>query len=212
MYQDLTEEDLFGNLRYFLEAIMPTCEQYGIRMAIHPDDPPWSVFGLPRIVKNIKDLRNIVDTIDNPHNCITMCTGSLGGDPKNPLVDIIHSLGNRIAFAHVRNLRHIAPGVFEEAAHYSADGSFDLFEIMSALHGIGFDGVIRPDHGRAIWNEVSLPGYGLYDRALGTQYLLGIWDSLNHFSQKQRISVGNPVKIISAEGSYPETEKEGSHV
>ncbi len=180
MYQDLTEEHLFQNLVYFLEAIIPTCVKTGIRMAIHPDDPPWSVFGLPRIVKNQYDLERILGAVDSPYNCATLCTGSLGSNPENPLVDIIKSLGNRIAFAHVRNLRHTSPGVFEEAAHYSSDGSFDLYEIMEALYDNGFDGVIRPDHGRAIWNEVSLPGYGLFDRALGSQYLLGIWDSLLH--------------------------------
>lgn len=211
MYKNLSENDLFDNLIYFLKAIMPTCEKNGIRMAIHPDDPPWSVFGLPRIVKNLTDIQRIVQTVDNPHNCVTMCTGSLGGDPNNPLSDIIRSLGDKIAFAHVRNLKHTGSGVFEEAAHYSADGSFDLYEIMEALHDIGFDGVVRPDHGRAIWNEVSLPGYGLFDRALGAQYLFGIWDSLNHTKQKNGIPLGNPKKIITTDGHRPKVEKEGSY-
>jgi mannonate dehydratase len=211
MYRNLTEEHLFQNLVYFLEAIIPICEETGIRMAIHPDDPPWSVFGLPRIVKNRRDLERVLGAVDSPYNCATLCTGSLGSNPDNPLVDIIRSLGNRIAFAHVRNLRHTAPGVFEEAAHFSSDGSFDLYAIMEALYDVGFDGVIRPDHGRAIWNEVSLPGYGLYDRALGSQYLLGIWDSLLHTkTKKKRISVRNPAKIISAANIFA-VEKEGSH-
>ena len=78
----------------------------------------------------------------------------------------------------MRNTRHLAPGVFEEAAHYAADGSLDMAEIMRALIDIGFDGPIRPDHGRHIWGEVCMPGYGLYDRALGSQYLLGLYDGI----------------------------------
>ena len=88
-------------------------------------------------------------------------------------------MGGKIAFAHVRNLRYTTEGIFEEAAHYAADGSLDMVGIMEAFVDIGFSGVMRPDHGRAIWNEVSLPGYGLYDRALGSQYLWGLWDALS---------------------------------
>jgi len=181
-YLSVTEESLFDNLVYFLKAILPTCEQYHIKMAIHPDDPPWSVFGLPRIVKNGADLQRIVQAIQSPYNCVTLCTGSLGSNPANDIPRIIHSLEGKIAFAHVRNLRHTGEGVFEEAAHYTADGSLDMVAIMRALHDIGFDGVMRPDHGRTIWNEVALPGYGLYDRALGSQYLLGLWDAISRYS------------------------------
>ncbi|MDR2417631.1 MAG: mannonate dehydratase [Treponema sp.] len=178
LYEGITEEALFANLSYFLERIMPTCEKYGIRMAIHPDDPAWSVFGLPRIVKNKADLQRVITMVDNPLNGVTLCTGSLGTNPKNDILDIIASLKGRIHFAHVRNLRHNAPGDFEECAHLSADGSLDICAIMKALYDIGFDGPIRPDHGRAIWGEVSMPGYGLYDRALGASYLSGLWEAI----------------------------------
>lgn len=80
--------------------------------------------------------------------------------------------------AHVRNLKFITPDNFEEAAHLSSDGSFDMYEIMKALYDIGFDGPIRPDHGRMIWDEVAMPGYGLYDRALGAAYLNGLWEAI----------------------------------
>lgn len=96
----------------------------------------------------------------------------------NDIPDIIRSLKGRIHFAHVRNTKNTAPGVFEEAAHYQADGSVDMYGVMKALVDIGFDGPIRPDHGRMIWGEVSMPGYGLYDRALGSQYLLGLYDAI----------------------------------
>ncbi|MDR2537650.1 MAG: mannonate dehydratase [Treponema sp.] len=178
LYEGITEETLFVNLRYFLERIMPTCEKYGIRMAIHPDDPAWPVFGLPRITKNKADLQRIIKIVDNPLSGVTLCAGSLGTNPKNDIPDIIASLKGRIHFAHVRNLRHNAPGDFEECAHLSADGSLDIYAIMKALYDIGFDGPIRPDHGRAIWGEVSMPGYGLYDRALGASYLSGLWEAI----------------------------------
>lgn len=179
MYVDTTEESLFGNLIYFLKAIMPTCEEFGIKMAIHPDDPPWSVFGLPRIVKNVGDLQRIISAVDHPCNAVTLCTGSLGSDPSNDVPAAIRSLHDKIAFVHARNVKHEGTSTFEETAHYTQDGSLDMYAIMQALHDIDFDGVIRPDHGRSIWDEKSLPGYGLYDRALGTQYLLGLWEAIS---------------------------------
>ena len=183
LYKDVDEEKLFGNLKYFLERIMPTCEKYGIKMAIHPDDPAWPVFGLPRIVTGKEKLLRLIHAVDSPCNGVTLCTGSLGSNPENDIPDIIRSLKGRIHFAHVRNLRYNAPGDFEEAAHLSSDGSLDMFQIMKALYDIGFDGPIRPDHGRAIWGEVSMPGYGLYDRALGASYLNGLWESIDKMSR-----------------------------
>ena len=97
---------------------------------------------------------------------------------ENDIPDIIRSLKGRIHFAHVRNLQYNGYRDFQEAAHLSADGSMDMYEIMKALYDIGFDGIIRPDHGRAIWGEVSMPGYGLYDRALGACYLNGLWEAI----------------------------------
>lgn len=183
LYRDVDEEKLFRNLKYFLERIMPTCEKYGIKMAIHPDDPAWPVFGLPRIVTGKEKLLRLIHAVDSPCNGVTLCTGSLGSNPENDIPDIIRSLKGRIHFAHVRNLRYNAPGDFEEAAHLSSDGSLDMFQIMKALYDIGFDGPIRPDHGRAIWGEVSMPGYGLYDRALGASYLNGLWESIDKMSR-----------------------------
>ena len=177
-YEGVSAEKLFDNLVYFLKAIMPVCNQYDIKMAIHPDDPAWPVFGLPRIITNKENIHKMMRAVDDPHNGLTLCTGSLGTDLNNDLPDIIRSLPGRIHFAHVRNLHHFAPGVFEEAAHLSSDGSFDMYEIMKALHDIHFDGPIRPDHGRTVWGEVCMPGYGLYDRALGACYLNGLWEAI----------------------------------
>ena len=178
MYRDVDAERLFANLKYFLERIMPVCNAYDIRMAIHPDDPAWSVFGLPRIITNKQNILRMMEMVDDVHNGVTFCSGSYGTDLNNDLPDMIRSMKGRIHFAHVRNLHFNAPDDFEEAAHLSHDGSFDMHAIMKALHDIGFNGPIRPDHGRMIWEEQAMPGYGLYDRALGAAYLCGLWEAI----------------------------------
>ena len=178
LYKDVNEEKLFENLEYFLKKIMPICNKYNINMAIHPDDPSWSVFGLPRIIINKENILRVLNTVNDPHNGVTFCSGSYGTNPKNDLPDIIRSLKGRIHFAHVRNLRFNSPTDFEEASHLSSDGSFDMYEIMKALYEIGFKGPVRPDHGRMIWDEVAMPGYGLYDRALGATYLNGLLEAI----------------------------------
>ena len=184
LYRDVDDEKLFANLKYFLEAIMPVCDKYDINMAIHPDDPAWSVFGLPRIIINKENILRMMKMVDNPHNGVTFCSGSYGTNLRNNLPDMIRSLKGRIHFAHVRNLKFNSPTDFEEAAHLSSDGTFDMYEIMKALYDIGFDGPIRPDHGRMIWDEVAMPGYGLYDRALGAAYLNGLWEAIVKSNRK----------------------------
>ncbi len=180
LYKNIDSEKLFENLKYFLEAIMPTCDKYDINMAIHPDDPAWSVFGLPRIIISKENILRMMKMVDNPHNGVTFCTGSYGTSLKNDLPDMIRSLKGRIHFAHIRNLRfNDGERDFEESAHLSSDGTFDMHAIMRALYDIGFEGPIRPDHGRMIWDEVAMPGYGLYDRALGAAYLCGLWEAID---------------------------------
>lgn len=183
LYKEVDGEKLFENLKYFLECIMPVCDRYDINMAIHPDDPAWSVFGLPRIITNEENIMRMMKMVDNPHNGVTFCSGSYGTNLKNDLPDMIHSLKGRIHFAHVRNLKFHSPEDFEEAAHLSSDGSFDMYKIIKALHDIGFNGPIRPDHGRMIWGEKAMPGYGLYDRALGAAYLNGLWEAVEKNSK-----------------------------
>ncbi|MCQ2493844.1 MAG: mannonate dehydratase [Lachnospiraceae bacterium] len=182
-YKDVTDEKLFENLKYFLERIMPVCDEYDINMAIHPDDPAWSVFGLPRIIINKENILRMMKMVDNKHNGVTFCSGSYGTNLENDLPDMIRALKGRIHFAHVRNLKfnNTEPGHldFEEACHLSSDGTFDMYEIMKALYDIDFTGPIRPDHGRMIWDEVAMPGYGLYDRALGATYLNGLWEAID---------------------------------
>jgi mannonate dehydratase len=124
------------------------------------------------------DLQRLITEVPSQYNGVTLCTGSLSSRPDNDIPNIIRSLEGRIHFAHMRNTKHTSPGVFEESAHLSSDGSLDMYEIMKAFVDIGFEGPVRPDHGRAIWGEIAMPGYGLYDRALGTQYLLGLLEAI----------------------------------
>ncbi len=199
MYKDIDEQKLFDNLVYFLKAVMPVCDKYDINMAIHPDDPAWSVFGLPRIINNKANIEKMLKAVDNVHNGLTFCSGSFGTNPENDLPDMIRSFAGRVHFAHVRNLQFnsfchedgsavkawtgkgipVGQPDFEEAAHLSSDGSFDMYEIVKALYESGFNGPIRPDHGRMIWGEEAMPGYGLYDRALGAAYINGLWEAID---------------------------------
>lgn len=183
-YRDIDQEKLFQNLLYFLRAIGPVCKKYGIRMAIHPDDPAWPIFGLPRIITNKKQIERLLRAVDEEYNGLTLCTGSLGSDQKNEIPDIIEAARGRVPFAHVRNLKYNSPGDFEEAAHLSSDGSMDMYEILRKLYDTGFNGIMRPDHGRMIWQEQAMPGYGLYDRALGACYLQGIWEAIEKGARK----------------------------
>jgi mannonate dehydratase len=184
-YKGVDEEKLFNNLVYFLKAIQPTCEKHGIKMAIHPDDPAWPLFGLPRIITGKEKIEKMLKAVDAPFNGLTFCTGSLGTNPNNDLPAMIEAFGDRIHFAHIRNLQHFEKGVFEEAGHLSADGSFDMYEIVKALYNTGFEGPIRPDHGRTIWGEKCMPGYGLYDRALGAYYIQGLWEAIDKNTKRK---------------------------
>jgi mannonate dehydratase len=179
-YEGFGEDDLFKSLGYFLSAIMPTCEKYDIKMAIHPDDPPWPIFGLPRIVRDEARIERLLALVDSPYNGLTLCSGSLGANPDNDVPAMMRrfSAMDRLHFAHVRNIKRFPNGDYTECAHLSSEGSLDLYEIMRALYETGFDGYMRPDHGRMIWDEKARPGYGLYDRALGIAYLNGLWEAL----------------------------------
>lgn len=182
-YKGVTSDDLWNNLKYFLDAIMPVCEECDVKMAIHPDDPPWDIFGLPRIIKDRESLKKLLEIVPSKYNGITFCTGSLGASSKNDLPAMIREFGDRIYFAHLRNVK-VVDNHFNETAHESNTGSLDMYEIVKALQDVGFDGYIRPDHGRMIWGEVARPGYGLYDRALGVAYLNGLWEAVKKSKER----------------------------
>ncbi len=179
-YREITEEDLWNNLKYFLERVIKVAEEVRVKMAIHPDDPPWPIFGLPRIITNMENLERFLKLVDSPYNGLTLCSGSLGASADNDIVEMIRRFGSmgRIHFAHCRNVLLREGNSFEEAAHLSEKGSLDMYEIMKAYHDVGFDGPVRPDHGRMIWGEQGRPGLGLYDRALGAVYLNGLWEAI----------------------------------
>jgi mannonate dehydratase len=179
-YREVDEERLWEHLAYFLARVAPVAEEAGVRMAIHPDDPPWPIFGLPRIICTGPDLERLISLSDSASNGITFCTGSLGARPDNDLPAMIRRLGTsgRVHFAHCRNIAITGERAFHETPHPSAFGSVDMFEVLRALRDTGFSGPMRPDHGRMIWGETGRPGYGLHDRALGATYLSGLWEGL----------------------------------
>ena len=148
--------------------------------------PAWPIFGLPRIAHSQADFDKIVKLHDSPSNTVCLCTGSLGSNRQNDIPHIIRKFGKmgRVNFLHIRNIQVHEPWVFNEVAHKSQIGNLDMYEIVKAAYDIGFDGPIRPDHGRMIWGETGKPGYGLYDRALGAVYLNGLWESVSKFSSK----------------------------
>ncbi len=177
-YRSVEAERLWDHLGYFLERVVPVAAASGVVLGAHPDDPPWSLFGLPRILTDAGALQRLLDLVDHPANGLTFCTGSLGANPENDLPAMIRRFAARIHFAHCRNVKVTGPRTFYESAHPSAFGDVDLFEVMRAYHAVGFQGPMRPDHGRMIWGEAGTPGYGLYDRALGATYLAGLWEAL----------------------------------
>jgi mannonate dehydratase len=189
-YRNVSEERLWEHLAVFLERVVPVAESAGVKMAIHPDDPPWSIFGLPRIVTSGDALNRLTRLVDSPANGVTLCTGSLGADPANDVPAIARALGarGRIHFAHCRNVKVTAPRIFSEVPHPSEFGDVDMHAVLSALHETGFHGPMRPDHGRMIWGETGRPGYGLYDRALGAAYLQGLWEGITREPARLRPS------------------------
>jgi mannonate dehydratase len=185
-YNTMSEDDLWDNLKYFLEAIIPVAAECNVNMAIHEDDPCWSIFGLPRIITCEENLDRFLKLVDDKHNGITLCTGSLGCSNKNDVVKMAakYAAMGRIHFVHARNVAILEDNQgFEERAHLSSCGSLDMFAILKALHDNGFDGYMRPDHGRMIWGETGRAGYGLYDRALGATYLNGLWEAIEKTSK-----------------------------
>jgi mannonate dehydratase len=173
-YREISEEQLWENLAYFLERVLPTAIEHDVDLAIHPDDPPWPIFGIPRIIKNKDSYERLLSINNSKNNGICFCTGSLGSLAENDLPTMIRTFGEHIHFMHMRNVKRIGEYSFLETGHLSKNGSVDMKAVVEALVDIDFKGTIRPDHGRMIWGERGKAGYGLYDRALGATYINGL--------------------------------------
>lgn len=185
-YAGVTHADMYRTYSYFLDAVIPTCEEYDVKLGVHPDDPPFDLFGWPRVVSTMADLGTVLSLNDSPYNGLTLCLGSFSANAAQAprAVEAVRTYLDRTHFSHVRNVKHYPNGDFSEVAHRACEGDVDTVGIMKAYADGGYTGYIRPDHGRHLWNENTTnkprPGYGLYDRALGIQYLLGVWDAANH--------------------------------
>lgn len=178
-YGEIGEEGLWKNLERFLKKTVPVAEECGVRMAIHPDDPPYSIFGLPRIITCEENIDRMLSIVDSPANSLCLCTGSLGCAESNDIPKMVekYAKADRIAFMHIRNVKILNDGSFEERAHLSECGSLDIYKVVKALVDNDFDGYVRPDHGRMIWGETGKAGYGLFDRALGATYINGLFEA-----------------------------------
>ena len=184
-YRGMNHDTLRINLKRFLEAVIPTAEEVGIRMCIHPDDPPRPLFGLPRICSDEEDIAYILGAVDSPSNGLTLCSGSLGANPKNDVPAIARRFADRIWFAHLRNVAKDPDGSFMEAEHLGGDT--DMVALIEALMaeeerrkqaGLGpWQIPMRPDHGHALLDDLgkgSFPGYPAIGRLRGLAELRGV--------------------------------------
>lgn len=179
IYKNIGREGLKQNLLYFLGAIADTCEANGIKMTIHPDDPPYAILGLPRVVSNEEDLVYLITEQPKSFNGICFCTGSLGAGPKNNLPQILDKVKHRVYFAHLRNVKRDAIGSFYEADHL--DGDVDMYAIVKGLSAENQTREVaipfRPDHGHQMLddiNKVTNPGYSAIGRLRGLAELRGL--------------------------------------
>lgn len=156
-YRSMTEESLWDNLWGFLERIIPVSVECGVNMAIHEDEPCWSIFALPGIITDEKNLDRFLKLVDVPDNGITLCTGSLGCSGHNDVAKMAakYAAMGRIHFVRMSNVA-VLDNDFEKRAHLSSCGTLDMYAIMKALYDNGFHGYIHPDHGRMIWGETGL--------------------------------------------------------
>jgi len=185
-YEGISKKQLQKNLLYFLERVIPTAEKVGIKMCCHPDDPPFSLFGIPRIVSNEVDLKYLIDGVPSSSNGITFCTGSLAPDPSNNLVSIIKNLGSNIHFVHLRNIKRDSIWGFYESDHLNGD--VDMPSVYMALLKESqnrkekgrddFEIPFRPDHGHQILDDINkkMPfhGYSAIGRLKGLAELRGL--------------------------------------
>jgi len=178
-YKNVDHATLKENLKYFLEQIIPVCAEEGIKMALHPDDPPFDILGLPRIVCNKDDVAFILSSVKNKSNGFCFCTGSFGASANNNLVEMIRMIDDRIHFVHLRNTKRDEYGNFFEADHLGGDT--DMYavvkEILSIQQKIKTPLPFRPDHGHVMLDDINKqtnPGYSCIGRMRGLAELRGL--------------------------------------
>ena len=174
-YDGISKSGLRANLKYFLEAIMPVCDEYGIDMCIHPDDPPMQVLGLPRIVTDADDIRWLLDAVPDPHNALTFCAGSLSSGAHNDCVAMAREFASRTRFVHLRSCEVFPDGNFTEAPHTA--GRANLVELVRIFERRKPSLPMRVDHGRMMLGDESKgynPGYGFHGRMLALGQVEGM--------------------------------------
>ena len=174
-YNGIDKNELRKNMSYFLNKVIPTAEKYGVMLAVHPDDPPFSVFGLPRIVSNEDDIEFILNTIDSKSNGLTLCTGSLSAGEHNNLPDLARKFAKHVFFAHLRSTEILPNGNFMEASHLGGRGN--IIEVIRILENQNRLIPMRVDHGKLMLDDIDKnnnPGYSFYGRMLALGQVEGM--------------------------------------
>ena len=186
LYKDINRDTLRENMRYFLSAIMPVCEEYGVNMCVHPDDPPFQVLGLPRIVTNENDIEWFLNAVDNPHNGLTFCAGSLSAGEHNDTRELAKKFAKRTHFVHLRSTAAMQGGNFIESSHLTGRGH--LIDLIRIFENENPGLPMRVDHGRMMLGDEDKgynPGYSFHGRMLALAQVEGMMAVVDDEKERQ---------------------------